>query len=688
MYSLRRVLIFLTVFAATVHHATAQQQQDKEQSKLYMEQAELILADTKAMDDARDIMVTAANFDTTNIKANFEAGRMHILTINKDFAIKFFLRIYHQDPAFRFDLEYWIGKAYHFGLDFNNAIKYYSLYRDKLIRKPTYAGKDKVDLKEVERNIDECNNGKELVAHPKNFSIVNIGSEINSEFDDYGPVLSENGNEIVFTTRRRDGNTNENVADDNKPYEDVFTATRPGGAWSRAKNIGPVINTKFNNSNLSMSPDGNTLFLYNDDGNGDIYFSLRSRDGLWGVPEPLPGLINSTYKESSISITKDGNKLYFASERPGGYGGSDIYVCTRDSKGEWTRVKNLGTTINTGYDEDGPFIDYDGKTLYFSSKGRKGMGGFDIFKSTLLDPERNEWSEPENLGYPINTPDNDIYFVSTPDGKKAYYSSTREDGFGYDDIYVITVSDEPKKAPVVAAKDLEPIKKEDPPKKEEPKKEAPRKEAPKKVEPFKYIVNVVDAGSQSPLEAKVRLQGFKDNVMAGIVNQGNGVYEFSIASTGPKDYRLSAERTGYVFVNETVKIDGAPGKSKTRTIRLRKLVVGVSSVLRNIYFDFSMSVLKKESYSELSKLEGMMKQNDGIRVEISGHTDSYGSKHKNKQLSLRRADAVRSYLTSKGIDPRRVTSVGYGEDKPLASNDDEKEGRELNRRVEFKVLGN
>src|SRR5258706_11107514 len=686
MYSLRRVLIFLTVIAAFVHHASAQQQQDKAQSKLYMEQAELILADTKAMDDARDIMVVAANFDTTNIKSNFDAGHMHLLTINKDFAIKFFLRIYRQNPAYRFDLEYWIGKAYHFGLDFDNAITYYSRYRAKLVRQPGYAGKDKVELKEVERNIIECNNGKELVAHPKNFSIVNIGAEINSEFDDYAPVLSENGNEIVFTTRRRDGNSFENVADDNKPYEDIFTATRTRGAWSKAKNIGPIINTKFNNSNLSLSPDGGTLFLYNDDGNGDIYFSLRLKDRSWGVPEPLAGLINSTYKESSVSITKDGNKLYFASERPGGSGGSDIYVCTRDSKGEWTRVKNLGTTINTEYDEDGPFIDYDGKTLFFSSKGRNGMGGFDIFKSTLLDPDRNEWSDPTNLGYPINTPDNDIYFVSSSDGKKAYYSSTREDGFGYDDIYEITVPEDPKKEPVVAAKDPEPAKEE--PKKEEPKKEQPKKEEPKKVEPYKYVVTVVDADTQTPLEAKVRLQGFKYNVMVGVVNQGNGVYEFSITTSGPKDYRISAERTGYVFVNEATRIDGVPGKSKTKTVKMRKLVVGVSSVLRNIYFDFSMSILKKESYSELNKLEGMMRQNEGIRVEISGHTDSYGSKLKNKLLSLHRADAVRSFLTSKGIDRRLVASAGYGEDKPLASNDDEKEGRELNRRVEFKVLGN
>ncbi len=688
MHGRFRALIFLTVFTVIVHKASAQQQ-DKEQSKLYMEQADLIMAETKAMDDARDIMVTAADFDTTNIKANFAAGQMHILTINKDFSTKFFLRIYRQNRAFRFDLEYWIGKGYQYGLDFNNAIKYYTLYRAKLQKNPNYQGKDKVELKEVERNIYECQNGKEFVANPKNYSIVNIGREINSEFEDYGPVLNENESEIVFTTRRRDGNTFENVAEDNKPYEDIFTSTKSGSAWAKAKNIGPPLNTKFNNSNLALSPDGNTLFLYQDEGNGDIFFSKRQKNGTWGAPVALPGLINSTYRESSITITKDGNTLYFASERPGGLGGSDIYGCTKNTKGEWSRVKNLGPLINTELDEDAPFIDYDEKTLYFSSRGRKGMGGFDIFKSTLLNLEKNEWAEPVNLGYPINTPDDDVFYVITRDGKRGYYASVRDDGVGYSDIYVVTVPDETKKEPVVAAKDPEPLVTKDP---EPVKKEEPRKEEPTKVEaqPLQYIVKVVDAQDQNPLEAKVRLQGLKDNVMVGMASQGEGVYEFSIKAMAAKDYRLSIELAGYVFVNQLVRLEGAssPPKSVTNTVAMRRVAVGVSSVLRNIYFDFDKASFKQESYSELNKLEAMMKQNGSMKVEISGHTDSFGSNAVNKRLSQRRADAVRSFLTSKGIDPRRVTSVGYGEEKPLASNDDEKEGRELNRRVEFIVLGN
>ncbi|MFM9838266.1 MAG: OmpA family protein [Cyclobacteriaceae bacterium] len=697
MYSLLRVLIFSAGIVLVASFSAFAQQQDKELSKEYMLQADLILEATKAEDDARDQMVVAANYDTTNIKANFEAGHLHLITINKDLAIKFFLRIYRQDPEYNFALTYWIGKGYQYGLDFDNAIRFYTEYKNKLTKKPGYQGKDKVDMKEVDRRLEECKNGKEFIAAPKPFSIINIGREINSDSEDYAPVLTADESELVFTTRRRDGNTYENVADDNKPYEDIFYSKRSGDKWAKAQNIGPI-NIKFSESSLAFSPDGKTLFVYKDEGNGDIYFTERKDDGTWGTLEALPGIINSTFRESSVSITKDEDVLYFASERPGGFGGSDIYVCYKDSKGEWSRVKNLGPSINTEYDEDGPFIDYDAKTLYFSSKGRKGMGGFDIFKSNLLDKEKNEWSDPENMGYPINSPDDDVFFTGTKDGKHWYYSSVREDGLGYTDIYTIVPSEEVKKEPVVAAKDPEPIK-EMP--KEEPKVEPivetkvktkiePKVVVKPSVQPIKYMVNVVDAESKTPIEAKVRMQGLKDNVMVGAIGQNDGSYEFAITSTKPKDYRLSIEREGYVFQNLNVKVEGATTKEKTitKTIEMRKLVVGVVSILRNVYFDYEMATFKTEAYPELNKLETMMKQNENLQVEIGGHTDSYGNNQVNQKLSERRANAVKNFLTSKGIDTRRIKTVGYGESKPLASNDDEAEGRQFNRRVEFKVLGN
>ncbi|MFN3839455.1 MAG: OmpA family protein [Cyclobacteriaceae bacterium] len=667
MYSIQRILIFLAVAGIIF---TGHSQTDKEQAKVYMEQAELIMAETRAIDDARDLMVTAANLDPSNIKANFEAGHYHIKTIGKDLAVKYFLRVYELDPNYRFDLEFWIGQSYQYGLEFDKAIDFYNRYKQRLAKRPNYLGNDRVSPAVVDRAIYECENGKEYVANPKSFSIVNIGREINSEWDDYAPVFNESEDQVIFTSRRRDGNMNQNVDLDNKPFEDIFIARKVNGRWQPAENIGSPINTPYHDSNLALSADGQTLFIYTDEGGGDIYYSDRQANGVWGAPVPLPGIINSSYEEKSITISSDEKTLYFSSNRPGGYGGLDIYRATKDAKGEWSNVKNMGPKINTEYDDDGPFIDYDGKTLYFSSKGRKGMGGFDIYKS-VFDQATNEWSEPENLGYPINTPDNDIYFVSTKDGKRAYYSSVREDGLGYDDIFMITIPE------VVAAKEPDPLP------------DVVVEEVKQKY-PLRYLVKVVDIATNQSLNAKVRLQGLRDNIVVAGSSGESGTTEFLIRSEETKDYRLSVELEGYAFVNQNVRLDGVSDQERTvtRTVELRKLTTGVVSVLRNIYFDFDKATFKTESYTELNKLERMMAENPGLKVEIAGHTDAVGTAAYNKLLSQRRAEAVKDFLTKKGIDPRRITAVGYGKTKPLASNDDEAEGRELNRRVEFKVLGN
>jgi outer membrane protein OmpA-like peptidoglycan-associated protein len=715
MSSIKRILIFLTVLTAfyTQIHA---QEQNKELSKELMTQAEIVMTETKALDIARDLMVQAADADTTSLRANYEAGHLHLITINRSAAVRFFLRVYRNDPAYKFDLEYRIGKSYQYGLDFDNAERYFMLYKQKLASKSTYQGRDKVDMATVDRSLNEVANGRKYVQNPLNFSIVNIGREINSEYDDYGVAFSEREDEIVFTSRRKDDNLNQNVYDDNLPYEDIFHSKKNGPNWSFATNIGPKVNTLYHESSLAMSADGNTLFIYNDVNGGDILYCERQSDGTWGEPIPLPGIINSSFEEKSISISKDENTLYFTSDRPGGYGKTDIYRATKDSRGEWSNVKNLGPKINTPENEDGPFIDYDNVTLYFSSNGiGSGMGGYDIYK-VKFDPATQDWSEPENLGYPINTPDNDVYIITSPDGKRAYYSSVREEGMGFTDIYVITASQplrDTKPMDAVAEVKPEPVKpdpiveqpkqdtvaivKNDPPKADPPKtdlvkpqtKPQQSKPEPPKLVPLKYVVTVIDAETKSPLNAKVSLRGQKDNVIVRSSSAGTGVFEFSIADKASKNYRLSVEQDGYVFVNQNLNIAGAgtTEKTLTRTIELRKLAVGVTSVLRNIYFDYDKVKFKTESYTELNKLEAMLRGSN-VKVEISGHTDAYGKWDYNKQLSQRRAEAVKDYLTKKGIDPRRIKAVGYGESKPLVSNDDEEEGREINRRVEFKVLQN
>lgn len=683
MHSISRVLIFLTLIVA--FSTSYGQEQDPEQAKQYVEVAEGMIEGSMAFDDIREVMVRAADLDTTFIKANYEAGDLHLRTIGKDLAVKYFLRVYRQDPEYKFDIEYKIGRSYQLGLEFDKAIDYYNRYKEKLKKKSNYQGRDKVTETAVDRAIFECENGKEFTATPGNFSIVNIGREINSEYEDYAPVLNANEDEIVFTSRRREDNLNENVADDNKPYEDIYIALKQGGSWVRATNIGAPVNTPYHGSNLALSKDGNTLFIYKDDNGGDIYFSERGPNNTWSEPEPLPGIINSSYEEKSITISADERTLYFSSDRPGGFGGLDIYRATLDSKGTWSNVRNLGPTINTEYDEDGPFIDTTGTNLYFSSRGHKGMGGHDIFRSEF-DPQTNEWSDPINLGYPINTPDEDIYFVSSVDGTRAFYSSVREDGMGYTDIYVITVPEglQNIESTPLASKD---------PTETTPIVVNPNDNKPvdqnNSIIPLKYIVSVIDADTKQPLDANVKLIGLTDNVIVASRKSSPGVIEFNITSPTAKDYRLSAEREGYVFMNQNVKIQGAEKQEKTltRTIEMRRLAVGVSGVLRNIYFDFDKWSFKNESYNELNKLERMMQQNQNIKVEIAGHTDAIGTVAYNLFLSRKRAEAVKDFLTKKGIDPRRVKAVGYGKSKPLASNDDEKEGRELNRRVEFVVIG-
>ncbi len=653
----RKGLLLLCI-AVSVHGLA--QEQDKEQARQYFEMATEIMASTKAVDDARELMIMAANYDTTNVRANLDAGLMHLGTIHKEQAVKYLQRVYRQNKNFRFDLEYQIALGYQYGLDFDKALAYYTQYRFKIDSNPSYVGKDRVDIKEVNRRMEECANGKEFVAHPQPFSITNVGAEINSEFDDYAPVVNADETELIFTTRRREGNLNENVGDDNRPFEDIFVSKKEGGSWQPAKNIGASVNTRFNDSNIALSPNGNILFLYKDGvGDGDIFSSTRQPDGTWTKPAPLPGAVNSSFYESSISITKDESTIFFASERPGGLGGLDIYSCTKDKKGAWTVVRNLGPGINTEYDEEAPFIDYDGKTLYFSSKGRKGMGGYDIFKSTLINLEKREWSDPENLGYPINTPDDEVFIVGTATPNRFYYSSVRSDGVGYSDIYLISDKQEPEKK-VVEKKEILPIK---------------------------FIVEIVDSETKSPIEATARMRG-KDNSAIGSTSLGTGVFEFGIVSTVPKEYTVSIEMDGYIFENVKVLLGRATEEQQTinRKVLLRKIAVGEVSALRHVFFDFGKATLQEESSAELNMMVTMMKQNQSMQVEIGGHTDDVGSDSFNKKLSQQRADAVKGYLTSNGINGKRIKSIGYGEERPLVSNDDEAGGREINRRVEFKVI--
>ena len=649
----------------------------------FVKQAKLVMEGTKAKEVAKELFIQAARIDPENIEANYMAGELYLATINKDRAATFFRQVEKIDPNYRFNLDYLIGKSYHLGLDFDEAIDHYKKYKEKLTSRPDYYGEDRIEMDDVDRRIEECYNGKNFVENTLDYSITNLGAQVNSVFDDYGPVITKDNNLMIFTTRRKDGNLSANVDEDNEPFEEVFYTRYEGNAWDKAQNIGEPINTVFHNSNLALSADGNILFLYTDENNGDILVSKKNGDNTWSKPESIGPNINSLgYKESSVCLSPDGEILYFSSNRPGGLGGSDIYYSIKDKKGNWKKGKNLGSVINTAFDDDGPFIDFSGNYLYFSSKGHTGMGGYDIFKSEY-DSLEEVWKEPENMGFPINTPDDDIYFVMTNDNKTGYYATIRDGGFGLSDIYMITEGEYiPPDKDTTASEAMAQNQQKD-------STDSQVEEHKIEVENIILTVRVRNQNDED-LSAKVSLINVENQVLAAQKKVRDGVYKFKIEDANNATYRLSVEKDGYAFVNENMPFTGSEDEMLEieKVITLSPLTVGTNKVLRNIYFDFNRATIKPESFEELGKVENMMARNPAMTIELGGHTDAIGDAVFNKSLSQYRVDEVKKYLVKKGVDPRRIKTMGYGEEKPLATNDDEKEGRELNRRVEFTVLEN
>lgn len=690
IYKFRFFAVFLLpVFFA--YQAKAQEP-NPELANDFIEMADEVMTDTKALTQALEYYKLAADADPNSIEANYLAGDTYLQTTEKGKATQFLLRAYQLDSDYRFNMLYKIGQGYQYGYEFDNALEYYKQYKQKLQSNTGYNGADKTSMDEVNKRIEEANNGLRLMAEPVNYSITNVGTAINSESWDYAPVVNADETVMIFTSRRGpdQGNLNENVFDDNFYYEDIFISKKSGGEWQQAENIGPVVNTKYHDSNFGFSPDGKTLYIYSDEGNGDIYFTNSLSEDTWSEPLALSENINSSgYNEKSVSQTADGNTLFFASNRPGGYGGFDIYYSTKNRKGEWGPSKNLGQVINTEGDEDGTFIQFDGKTLYFSSTGHSGMGGFDIYKSEY-DSTSSEWSNPENLGYPLNTPDDDIYFVMTKDGKTGYYATVREEGMGYNDIYKVKIGGSDDDSDKKMANKKANIDEGENKSNTEVDGVDVAKSQDNDIDtgaPVKLMVRVVDASNNQSIESVVKLKGQADNINVPSESQDNGIYTFVVIRDKPTDFMISAEKQGYIFANKKISIPASTGEEQTirLTLSLSKPEIGTSKTLRNIFFEFGKATFTSDSYEELNKMVSFLEANPQVNVEIAGHTDNIGTAAYNKKLSQLRANKVVDYLTGKGIDRRRLNAVGYGEERPIVSNDDEVMGREINRRVEFIV---
>lgn len=322
---------------------------------------------------------------------------------------------------------YYLGKAYHFKNRFDRAVTNYYNYR-------SFVSLDDVETyNQVRQQIQYAENAQELVKNPVGVKVMNLGEEINTIHPEYCPVVSADGNLLIFTSRRPGGHTSA-VDEDGRHYEDIYQCKRlPNGKWSKPKMLGSNINSGGHEAAIGLSPDGQLLFIYKDDNNdGNIYQSRKTADG-WSDLEPLGSNVNTEAWETHASVTAMQDMLVFSSNRSDdGFGGRDLWYCKKLPNGEWGLAMNMGSVINTNFEEDSPFITADGKTLIFSSQGHTSMGGFDIFRS---DFEDGAWTVPENIGYPINTSEDDVFFVLNPDGRTAYYSSRMDGGYGDTDIY-------------------------------------------------------------------------------------------------------------------------------------------------------------------------------------------------------------------------------------------------------------
>ncbi len=561
-----------------------------------------------------------------------------------------------KEDAFReksapIDALYQLAHAYHLNYQLNEAIATFEKFKAFLVET------DPMN-KDVVHQIAMCQNAIELILSPVTIKIDNLGSTVNSAYDDYSAVFPADESVLYFTSRRP-GTTGGGIDPaDGKYFEDIYYCAKKDSSWMPAVNIGTPINTNGNEATVGVSVDGQQLLIYRDDkGDGNIYTSQLS-GGTWSTPAKLNDNINTAGWEPNASISADGQYLYFSSNRPGGFGGRDIYMSKLLPNGQWGKAVNLGPTINTPYDEDAPFIHPDNSTLFFSSQGHKSMGGFDVFFSNRSS-DTARWSEPLNIGYPVNSTDDDIFYTPTADNKRAYYSSTKSGGYGGSDIYMITFPEQ-KQAQLTV---------------------------------YRGKIKSADGQTIPPVEITV-----VDNLTGQLVgtyfpNSKTGNYLF-ILPPGPPggNYNISYQAEGYLLQSDNLVVPKDSIYSFINTsIELKPITVGQRVTLKNVFFDYNKSSLRSISMLELDKFYRMMKDKPNLIVEVSGHTDSKGSHDYDMKLSKDRAQAVVDYLVKMGIDKSRLIAVGYGDTKPIARNKtpdgkDDEAGMQLNRRVEYRIL--
>ncbi|MCE3008151.1 MAG: OmpA family protein [Bacteroidetes bacterium] len=482
-----------------------------------------------------------------------------------------------------------------------------------------------------------------------------LGSGINSPGDEYMPQLTADEQTLFFTSRR-EGNLGGYDRLAQGYNEDFYWARRNAdGSWQTAVNLGPPINTDKSEGAACFSQDGQWVYFTgcsrrDGEGSCDLYVA-RLIGQRWTEPQNMSAVLNSPHWDSQPCLSPDGQHLYFVSNRPGGLGGHDIWYSQRTADGSWMPPNNLGAPINTPGDEFYPFLAADGQTLYFSSDYHPGAGGIDLFMASLL-PD-SSWSEPRNLGYPLNTEADEQALVVNTRGEVGYIGTTRAGGPGGSDIYQFVLDERIRPKPGTYVKG-----------------------------------RVRNQKTGQPVQALIQFRRLSDGYPVRSVESNAATGEFLLSLPLGTDYAAHIEQNGYLFHSQHFAVPAQPqGAYVGLEIQLQPLVAGALVRLDNVFFEVDKAELLATSTPELQAVARFMELHPGVRVQISGHTDADGSPAYNLDLSQRRAEAVRTWLIQAGIAEERTQAKGYGEAKPVADNSTA-EGRARNRRTEFLILAN
>ncbi len=483
---------------------------------------------------------------------------------------------------------------------------------------------------------------QELYPDRQHARVLHMGDSVNSPVSEYYPTMTIDGKELIITRRTR------NAVD-----EDFYVSNKIEGVWRNATPLKGKVNTMFKEGGQQITPDGKWMVFSAKDypegvGSFDIYMSVLTENG-WSERIHAGNTINTAYWESAPCLSPDKKQLYFSSDRPGGYGGTDLYVSTMMANGKWSIPQNLGPTVNTAGDESCPFMHADNQTLYFNSNGHLGYGGTDLY---LTQKTNQGFSVPQNLGYPINTIDDEGSLFVASDALTGFLASDRGDSKGGLDIYSILLYDgiKPSSCSWLTGKVYDSLTNVG----------------------LSALVEVIDLDTKQ--------------VVSAIHSQEDGGY-LAILPAG-KNYALNVSKKGYLFYSgRFIMKETVSQQNFEYDISLQPLRQGTKMVLKNIQFTSGSFELLPESYIELDKLVNLLSENPKLKVQITGHTDNIGNEQDNLKLSNQRAQVVLTYLNEKQIPATRVIAKGMGAQEPIADNDSPS-GRALNRRTEMLILSN